>query len=275
MLVIKNINNNVSLCLDSQNNEVVVFGKGVGFIKPPYEVPLDKIEKTFYNVSDDIIDRLNTIPSEVIEVSAKIVDLANTKLGNQFGSNVVFTLADHIQFAIERKEKQMYLTLPILHEVSQNYPDECFIGKKALDMIHEDLGVKLPRDEASAIALHLVNYASRNNQEVEQANGALISESIKILEDGLGITIPKDSFNYYRFVTHMYYLFKRVRTDCMIDSDNRSLYESLRAECPDIALYADKIRELIEEKYGKKLYDEEVMYMILHINRMCSREDCE
>ena len=37
MKVIKNINNNISLCLDSRNNEVVAFGKGIGIPKPPYE----------------------------------------------------------------------------------------------------------------------------------------------------------------------------------------------------------------------------------------------
>ena len=51
MVVVKNINNNVSLCLDSGNKEVVVFGKGVGFIKPPHKIPLGKIERTFYDVN--------------------------------------------------------------------------------------------------------------------------------------------------------------------------------------------------------------------------------
>ena len=46
MKVIKNINNNISLCLDSRNNEVVAFGKGIGFTKPPYDVPLSKIDRT-------------------------------------------------------------------------------------------------------------------------------------------------------------------------------------------------------------------------------------
>ena len=49
MVVVKNINNNVSLCLDGNGKEVIVFGKGVGFLKPPSEVPLGKIERTFYN----------------------------------------------------------------------------------------------------------------------------------------------------------------------------------------------------------------------------------
>lgn len=34
MKIKRNINNNVSLCIDSKNNDVVVFGKGVGFYRP-------------------------------------------------------------------------------------------------------------------------------------------------------------------------------------------------------------------------------------------------
>ncbi|RRF91978.1 MAG: hypothetical protein DUD31_08135 [Coriobacteriaceae bacterium] len=44
MQVVRNINNNVALCLDSQGNELVAFGRGIGFRKPPYEVELSRIE---------------------------------------------------------------------------------------------------------------------------------------------------------------------------------------------------------------------------------------
>ena len=62
MKVIKNINNNISLCLDSRNNEVVAFGKGIGFTKPPYDVPLSKIDRTFYDVDEEQLAVLNRIP---------------------------------------------------------------------------------------------------------------------------------------------------------------------------------------------------------------------
>ena len=45
MKVIKNINNNVAICVDDNGHEVVAMGKGIGFSKPPYEVDLSKITK--------------------------------------------------------------------------------------------------------------------------------------------------------------------------------------------------------------------------------------
>ena len=80
MKVIKNINNNVSLCLDSQNNEVVAFGKGIGFTKPPYDIPLSKIERTYYNINPTYISMINDIPAEIFELSTKVVEFAREKL---------------------------------------------------------------------------------------------------------------------------------------------------------------------------------------------------
>lgn len=102
MKVIKNINNNVSLCLDSNNNEVVAFGKGIGFTKPPYEVDLDKIQRTYYGIDPTYINMINDIPEDILDISDKIINYARMKLENPVNSNIVITLADHINFAIQR-----------------------------------------------------------------------------------------------------------------------------------------------------------------------------
>ena len=139
MKVIKNINNNISLCLDSRNNEVVAFGKGIGFTKPPYDVPLSKIDRTFYDVDEEQLAVLKRIPEDVLEAAAEIVDLANEKMDNQFRENVVFTLADHIDFSVQRYRKNINIKLPLLYEVRQLYPGESELGKQALDILKKRL----------------------------------------------------------------------------------------------------------------------------------------
>lgn len=44
MKIIKKINNNVAIGLDKNNQELIVFGKGIGFPKMPYEV--DDLKKS-------------------------------------------------------------------------------------------------------------------------------------------------------------------------------------------------------------------------------------
>ena len=257
MKVIKNINNNISLCLDSRNNEVVAFGKGIGFTKPPYDVPLSKIDRTFYDVDEEQLAVLKRIPEDVLEAAAEIVDLANEKMDNQFRENVVFTLADHIDFAI------------------QLYPGESELGRQALDILKKRLKVSLPREEAAAIALHFVNYKAQADTAPDIDYGSLIEQATAIVERELNVTVDRDGFNYYRFVTHMHYMMKRTLDDTMIDSQNRELFESMKKEYPDIYSCAVKVAALIDQKLQKHLSEEEILYLILHINRLCAREDCD
>jgi beta-glucoside operon transcriptional antiterminator len=269
MIVVKNINNNVSLCLDSKNNEVIVFGKGVGFIRPPYEIPLEKIEKTFYNVNEEQINLINLMPVDILEVSFNIVDYANQKLGNQFKSNVVFTLADHINFAIKRHEQNIKLKMPLLQEIEE----ECYVGKKALKMIENKLAIKLPKSEAASIAMHLVNYEALQKNTEDNDYGNIVNTCIASLEKILNIEVNKESFSYYRFVTHLYYLIKRIRNNQMIESQNVQLFHALKEEFPDVLKSALDIKKIIKEQLGRELSDEELIYLMLHINRLCSRED--
>ena len=102
-----------------------------------------------------------------------------------------------------------------------------------------------------------------------------VSRAMGLLRGAEYITVDRDGFNYYRFVTHMHYMMKRTLDDTMIDSQNRELFESMKKEYPDIYSCAVKVAALIDQKLQKHLSEEEILYLILHINRLCAREDCD
>lgn len=269
MKVVKNINNNVSLCLDSKGREVVVFGKGIGFTKPPYEIPLEKVQRTFYDLNSNYLTVIAQIPEEIIALSSDIVDYANRSLNYQYSNNIVFTLADHIQFAIKRKKENMHIKLPLLYEVRQLYPTEMEIGTYAVKMIEKRLRVKLPDEEAASITLHLIDYRTKS---ISASSGEknLIEKSTKLIESHFHISIDRNGFNYSRFVTHMHYLMDRANKDESISSENEKLFLTLKKEYPESYQCALEINQLMDVL----LSNEELLYLILHINRLCIREDC-
>lgn len=133
MRVEKKINNNVAVCTDGNGQELIALGRGIGFPKTPYELTdLSKIDMTFYRVSSQTVQMLTTISEDVIMVSSKIVQLAQTKLQNQFSTNVVFSLADHISFAIERIKKNEIFDFSLSYDIQHLYPKEYDVGLKAL-----------------------------------------------------------------------------------------------------------------------------------------------
>ena len=99
MKVIKKINNNVALCLDGNQRELIAFGKGIGFKPIPYELTdLSVIERTYYGISPEYQGLLKEIPKEIFDVSGMLVDLAANSIDADFNRNLVITLADHINF---------------------------------------------------------------------------------------------------------------------------------------------------------------------------------
>lgn len=270
MKVIKNIHNNVSLCLDSKGNEVIAFGKGIGFKKPPCDVPMSSIERTFYNVDPMYIDIFSQIPEEIVNISTDIVDYANSLLhGRCNNSNLVFTLADHIQFSIKRNKNSIYIKLPLVHEVRQMYPKEIKIGEFALKHIEEKLGIKLPKAEVAVITLHVMSYGlTSENDQTTAGNQSMIDQCTSVVEEYMGLKIDKDGFNYSRFVLHMYYLLERVSKNENVSTDNRRIFEELIAEYPKTYECAKKIRDVL----NAELNEEELVYLVMHINRLCNRQ---
>ena len=65
-------------------------------------------------------------------MAIKIIDMASYGLTVNYPSSAVMTMADHINFMLERNEKNIYLDMPIIEDIKHLYPDEMNIGYKAL-----------------------------------------------------------------------------------------------------------------------------------------------
>lgn len=272
MRVVKNINNNVCICLDSRNNEVVAFGRGIGFIKPPREVPLSQIDRTFYNVTEQQIELLGSIPQDMLAIATQIIDLANRTLGDQFRPNVIFTLADHLNFTIERYRQGIMVKLPFYYEVEQLYPDELAVGKKALEFVWTRLGMQLPREEASAIALHLVNYESIGEPREQADRGAIIEECAAIIERESGVKVDRGDYAYYRFVMHMHRLLRDAQTgNPTINDADDAVYDAIRIQYSIANRSAQAVATYLGNLFEKELSEQELLYLTLHINLLCAR----
>lgn len=276
MIVVKNINNNVALCLDSKGQEVVVFGKGVGFLKPPSEVPLSKIQRTFYDLNRNFLPLLDDIPLDVIDFTSRQVAQIRGKLPYETNANLIMTLADHLAFAMTRAKKGIYTPMPSIYEMEQNYPVEVEIGRQIVKAMEQAFHVKLPKGEVQGVAMHFINASlgspSSGQLTAEEEYETILERMTQIVEHALQVTIRRDTFNYARFATHVQYLLKRVQTDSPIDSDNLQMYASIRDEYKDVSACVDQIHEYLQRNWSIDLSEEEKLYLIMHINRVISQE---
>jgi beta-glucoside operon transcriptional antiterminator len=271
MKVIKNINNNIAHCVDSKGREVVAFGKGIGFFKPDEEIPLNRINRTFYNIKDTDFGLIRQIPTVVVNTAIQIIDEVSDKLNVYYPSSKAISLADHLQFAIERKDQNIYLQGPLIQDIRMLYPDEFALAEKSLKTVEEMTGVRLPRPEAGTLALHFINDRIQADAPSKSPTDEAIERCTETIEQHFDLKIDRGSFNYSRFVTHLDYLIRRLSRNEQIESSNLEIYEQLEKDYPQSFACANKLASYVKEYSGIEPNKEEIMYLVIHINRLISR----
>lgn len=274
MRVVKKINNNVAVCVDAAGRELVAFGKGIGFGAIPRDVPLKDIQRTFYNIDDSGQNIMRDLPSEVVLFSARIIDAAVNELPYDLSPNAVLLLADHIAFALERTRKQLNVRMPLAYDIQQTYPAEYELAEYAVERIRREFQVGLPKEEAVGIAINLINARASDapQEKAGRDDAAMLEDVTRIVEEHFHITVDRESFNFSRYATHLQYLFQRIHQEKAIDSENLRMYKDLRAEFPDISDCVEKIAEHVSKTWRCSLSEEEKLYLILHVNRICAKE---
>ena len=273
MKVIRNINNNVAVCLDDNNHEVIAFGKGIGFQKAPYEIELAQIDRTYYNLDSHYIALLNELPEDIMEVTTEIVDKGSAYLGIELNKTFWFSLCDHINFAVENAKKGLIISNPMTNEIRHLYEKEMLLGKWAVKHIAKKLSIRLPQSEEGNLALHFINAMQMVKQSQEEDDMEHFVEDITdIIESEMNIIIDRNDFSYSRFVTHLKFLLKRSHKLNESISDNVKMYEQVYSNYPEIRVAIAKIKEYIKDELDIEPSKEELLYLMIHINRLCARD---
>ena len=105
----KSYNNSVAL-VEENGQELIVVGKGIGFgLKPGMEVDVSKIERRYRSDEESMseISQIKEIKAQVLNATTKIIEMAEPDLNIKFTDNQYLTLADHINFAIQRLQEDI------------------------------------------------------------------------------------------------------------------------------------------------------------------------
>ena len=161
MDVLRVFNNNVVLARDG-DREVILTGRGIGFqAKPGQHVDDAKIVRRFIPVDgkdpDHMAQQVAGIPPEIIRLVTDAMNRTGLEEQADKQPTLVMALADHICGAIQRAQRKQNIEYPLEAEVRSLYADEYAKGVAMVDAMNTYLGGALPRSEAVALALHLVN----------------------------------------------------------------------------------------------------------------------
>lgn len=272
-LITKVVNNNIVCSVDDKGNEIMLRGLGIGFQKKPNDmVSSSKIEMIYRSSNSEIYNKIqqliSEIPSQHLTISTTIIEYASKNLSKNLNDNLIITLTDHLNFAIERHKNNMAYKNPLLWEIKSFYPEEYQIGLYALDLVKNELSVLLSEDEASFIALHIVNAELDATMSSTFQITELIQSILHIVSNYYDISLDESSLYYARFITHLKYFGQRLFQHKTTSEDDTAFQEIISKRYPRDYECATLIRRHVEKEYHQKVSDDEMIFLTVHLRRI-------
>lgn len=270
MKIIRLFNNNIVATITEDNREVIVQGSGIGFQKKIGDlIDENKIEKRYF-IEDESKSKFNeifeNIPIEYFQAVEEIIGIASSELDVKLSSQIIISLTDHIFCAVERFKDGLVLPNLMSNEIKSLYSEEYKIGVRALDIVEKYTGEKLPIEEASYIAIHIVNACLDIGTYNTRRILVLCSGVSRILKEVYNIDLIEDRLDYSRLTTHLKFLAQRIITKSVKNIDEvDDLYDLLKKKDSKLEICVDKVEEYIKKTFDYEILKQEKVYLMVHL----------
>jgi len=269
----KVVNNNVVISIDESGRERVLMGRGLGFgLKPTDAIDPAKVEKTFILDAGDggqnELRLLSEVPYPVLEAVTRAIDGAERSLGRALGRGFTIAVLDHIQFVLERLDAGVRIPSTAMPELRVLHPQEFAAASDMATSIAAALGRELPPEEAVFLTMHLLNATRDEPNGTAALLFRRVQHVVTTVESGLGVRLDVESLDYARFILHVQFLLQRLVSRTMLRSQDTSFFEFAKHSYPASFEIASEVKEYVRAATGSELTDEEVLYLIVHIERL-------
>ena len=277
MEILRVFNNNVVLAKDDHADEVILTGRGLGFqTKPGAHVDPTKVVRKFIPSDgrdpDHMAEMLSCISPDIIQLVTDAMQASGLKELSQ-NKPLVMALSDHVGFALQRIKKGIAVEYPLQAEVEHLYPEEYAKANELLHALNAKLNDVLPKAEAIAFALHLVNAGfSSGDLTYTYTMTGIIQQMLAVVESSCNVTLDSSSINVGRFITHLRYLFVRIHQHKQLEGDERSpIATAIMQSYPEAMDCAQKLATIVELRFDVNLTDDEIAYLALHVYRVAQQ----
>ena len=277
MKIRKILNNNVVIAKDDNGHEVIVMSTGLGFSKRVGDIFRKEDAQKIFVLSDEVKGQYGQLMRNVdpvaTEIAEDVISYAVDKKNMRLGDIIHLTLTDHIDGLLTRLREGVYMTNQLTMEIRRVYNREYSIGLYANELIKKKTGLEPNGDEAAFIAMHFMNNRldCNNNDKTISQTIAFIGDTIKLVEKYYDVKLNEESLYYYRFVSHLKCLLKRIYENKTFN-DDPLLYETVSGSYENSAKCAAKIANMIKLKYHKDVSSEEKAYLTIYIEKLT--RDC-
>lgn len=282
MRIKKVINNNILCTIDEKGNEMIVTGRGLGFKRKVGQfIDPALVEKTYRMAEKSDQRKLrelaSLIPLEHLRLTEELVAYIKSQISQPLNESLLITLADHISFAIQRQQQGIEFTNPLSDAIVCYYPTEYRLGQHCLRTIEREYQLTLNPEEASFIALHIVNAELNTSMSEMHDLTRLMDGCIQVTEFYYRRRFDRNSLDFGRYSVHLRYLVQRLYQDRPLPdrtAESDLLFrELIRRNCREHYECARRIALYIETNFGRSITEEEKIYLTIHLKRLNTTDE--
>ena len=268
-IVIKALNNNMVL-IKEQGVEKILLAKGIGFNKKFGDILEDNIEvDKVFSIEDkknqeNLKEVYNRVDGEFVAICEEALAEISEELGEELNETIHIGLIDHLAIAMKRLKNKEQINNPFIVEIETLYSVEFEMAKKIVNKLQDKYEIDFPEGEIGFITLHI--HSARNGKMLSNSikYSYLSNKIIIYIEEKFNSKIDKRSLDYARFLSHVRFTIERVLTDTVLKND---LTEIIKKSYPISYEIAEGASKIIEETLDKKVCDDEVAYIAMHVER--------
>lgn len=268
-IVIKALNNNMVL-IKEQGVEKILLAKGIGFNKKFGDILEDNLEvDKVFSIEDkknqeNLKEVYNRVDGEFVAICEEALAEISEELGEELNETIHIGLIDHLAIAMKRLKNKEQINNPFIVEIETLYSVEFEMAKKIVNKLQDKYEIDFPEGEIGFITLHL--HSARNGKMLSNSikYSYLSNKIIIYIEEKFNSKIDKRSLDYARFLSHVRFTIERVLTDTVLKND---LTEIIKKSYPISYEIAEGASKIIEETLDKKVCDDEVAYIAMHVER--------
>ena len=258
---------------DENNQECLVMGKGVAFGKKVGQTVPVTAEAKVYSLKEmtergEAKDILKSVSPLCLEFANEVLNQAEQEFG-KVDRTILFTMADHLDFAIRRVQNGEQISNPLTDDIKVLFYSEFKVAEVLKKILKERMDIEIDEHEVGYVALHIHSALGDEKVSVAMQTARTVRECIAMIEMATGRKIDVISLSYNRMMNHIKYMVARAMTG----EDLRiNMNEYIESKFPEAYMTAKKVCDMLGKSIGKELDEMEIGYLAMHIERIYSEE---
>lgn len=272
--ITKVLNHNAVIALRADDNqECIIMGKGIGFGKKVTQQIEARPEDIVYSLQEDTErgaakEITKSVSPVCLEIANEVLNEAERVFG-KVDRNILFPMADHIEYAIRRIHDHEQISNPLTDDIRVLFHMEFKVAKCIEALLWERMQIRIDDDEIGYVALHV--HSAIEEEKVSQAmqTARTVRECISMVEKETGKNIDVMSLAYNRLMNHVRYMVARVLNG---EKLKLNMNDYMEVKFPKAFQIARTVCEQVGHSLKCELEEVEIGYLAMHIERVTSSE---